>query len=125
MYNIKFFKKQNGEIPVLDYMKNLEKKSVKSKNARVKRDKIEKSLDILKERGTSIGAPTIRHLEGNLYKIRVLDSRMFFFRDNEDFIMLSHFIKNTQKTPEKEKAIARKRSKAYLEFKEVVENDNN
>ncbi|MGL4991617.1 MAG: type II toxin-antitoxin system RelE/ParE family toxin [Sarcina sp.] len=125
MYNIKFFKKQNGEIPVLDYMKNLEKKSVKSKNARVKKDKIEKSLDILKERGTSIGAPTIRHLEGNLYKIRVLDSRMFFFRDNDDFIMLSHFIKNTQKTPEKEKAIARKRSKAYLEFKEVVENDNN
>lgn len=125
MYKIKFFEKKNGEIPVLDHIKNLEKKSVKSKNARVKKDKIKKSLEMLKERGTSIGAPTIRNLEGNIYKIRVLDSRMFFFRDDDTFIMLSHFIKNTQKTPEKEKSIARKRSKEYLEFKKVTDYDSN
>lgn len=120
MYKIKFFESKNGEIPVLDYIKSLEKKSVKSKNARVKKDKINKVLEMLRENGTTIGAPTIRNLEGNIYKVRALDSRMFFFRDDDTFIMLSHFIKNTQKTPEKEKAIARKRVKEYLEFKKVA-----
>ncbi|MGL5575605.1 MAG: type II toxin-antitoxin system RelE/ParE family toxin [Sarcina sp.] len=117
MYEIKFFESKNGDIPVLNYIQSLEKKSIKSKNARVKKDKINKVLNLLKETGTSIGAPTIRNLEGNIYKVRALDSRMFFFRDGDTFIMLSHFIKNTQKTPEKEKAIARKRVKEYLESK--------
>ncbi|MGL4451051.1 MAG: type II toxin-antitoxin system RelE/ParE family toxin [Sarcina sp.] len=119
MYEIKFFESKNGDIPVLNYIQSLEKKSIKSKNARVKKDKINKVLNLLKETGTSIGAPTIRNLEGNIYKVRALDSRMFFFRDGDTFIMLSHFIKNTQKTPEKEKAIARKRVKEYLESKKV------
>ncbi|MGL5417814.1 MAG: type II toxin-antitoxin system RelE/ParE family toxin [Clostridium sp.] len=117
MYTIKFFKDKNGDAPVLDYINSLEKKSIKSKNARVKKDKINKALELLKDKGTSMGPPTIRNLEGHLYKIRALDSRMFFFRDGDTFIMLTHFIKNTQKTPEKEKAIARKRMNEYLEFR--------
>ncbi|MGL5616238.1 MAG: type II toxin-antitoxin system RelE/ParE family toxin [Sarcina sp.] len=123
MYKIKFFESKNGKVPVLDYIQTLEKKSVKSKSARVKRDKIIKTLDLLKEKGTSIGAPTIRNLEGNLYKVRALDSRMFFLRDNDSFIMLTHFIKNTQKTPEKEKSIARKRAEEYLKLKKAISND--
>ncbi|MGL4655090.1 MAG: type II toxin-antitoxin system RelE/ParE family toxin [Sarcina sp.] len=120
MYTIKFFQSKNGDIPVLDYIQSLEKKSIKSKNARVKKDKINKVFDLLKESGTSIGAPTIRNLEGNIYKVRALDSRLFFLRDGNTFIMLSHFIKNTQKTPEKEKTIARKRTKEYLEAKKNI-----
>lgn len=120
MYTIKFFKSKNGDVPVLDYINDLEEKSIKNKNARVKKDKINKVLELLKDKGTTIGPPTIRNLEGHLYKIRALDSRMFFFRDGDTFIMLTHFIKNTQKTPEKEKAIARKRVKEYLQFRMAV-----
>lgn len=115
MYKVKFFRDKNGKSPVLSYIEELEKKSIKSKNARTKKDKIDKCIEMLRERGTTIGAPTIRNLEGDIYKIRALDSRMFFLRDGDTFVMLSHFIKNTQKTPEKEKSIARKRTREYKE----------
>ena len=111
MYKIDFYKDKNGKVPVLDYIKELEKKSGTNKRARVKIDKINQCLEILKESGTTKGAPTIRNLEGNIFKIRALDSRFFFLRHRDTFIFLSHFIKNSQKTPEKEKTIARKRAR--------------
>lgn len=39
MYTVKFFKSKNGDIPVLDYINNLEEKSIKNKNARIKKIK--------------------------------------------------------------------------------------
>ncbi|WP_029699119.1 type II toxin-antitoxin system RelE/ParE family toxin [Clostridium sp. Ade.TY] len=111
MYKIDFYKDKNGNIPVLDYINKLKDKKDCNKRARVKYYKIEQMFNLLSDKGTTIGAPIIRNLEGNIYKIRVLDSRFFFLRVNDTFVMLSHFIKNTQKTPEKEKTIARKRAR--------------
>ncbi|MDQ0150610.1 type II toxin-antitoxin system RelE/ParE family toxin [Eubacterium multiforme] len=115
MYDISFFKDKNGKSPVLEYINKLEEKSSNDKRARVKLDKINKSFQLLREKGTTIGAPIIRNLEKNIYKIRVLDSRFFFLREGNTFVMISHFIKNTQKTPEKEKNIARKRWREFYD----------
>lgn len=117
MYNIKFFRDKKGNEAVLDYINKLNDRK-NNKRARIKLDKINQCINLLKESGTSSGPPLIRHLEDNLYKIRALDSRFFFLRDENNFVFLTHFIKNTQKTPEKEKNLARKRRKEYYELKD-------
>jgi len=53
--------------------------------------------------------------EGSLWELRPLKNRIFFFCWKDDiFVLLHHFIKKSQKTPEKEIEKARLRQKDFL-----------
>ena len=70
---------------------------------------------MLKRKGFEAGFPYIKHIENDIWELRPLRNRMFFFCWNgEAFVMLSHFIKKTQKTPEAEKDKAIKIMKRFL-----------
>lgn len=66
--------------------------------------------------GTRIGKPFVKHIDGNLWELRPLSNRIFFFywKDNQ-FVFVHHFIKKSQKTPKKEIEKARKNIKDFLE----------
>ena len=70
----------------------------------------------LSKYGTRLGEPYVKHLDGDIWELRPLKNRILFFGyDGEQFILLSHFIKKTQKTPKREIDKAKRRMKDYIE----------
>lgn len=53
--------------------------------------------------GTAAREPYAKHLDGELWELRLLRDRILFFAwDRNSFILLSHFMKSIQKTPKRE-----------------------
>ena len=52
----------------------------------------------LKQYGTRIGQPVVKHIDGSIWELRPLANRIFFFywKDNK-FVLLYHFIKKREK----------------------------
>lgn len=116
MFNIIFYKDKSGKSEIVDYLDRLKEKAITDKNARIKREKILAYMKALSEYGTRIGKPIVKHIDGDLWELRPLSNRIFFFywKDNK-FVMVHHFVKKSQKTPKKELEQARKNMKDYLE----------
>lgn len=107
MHEIIFYYDKNDYEPVLAYIEELSQKN--DKNSRIKHDKILHYLDVLSEKGTTAGEPYMKHLDGEIWELRPLRDRIFFaaWIDNA-FVILHHFIKKTQKTPQREIAQAKR-----------------
>ena len=64
------------------------------------------SLDqkqLLEENGTNLPTTIVKHIEGEIYELRPGNNRIFFFCvDDDTFILLHHFRKQTRKTPKRE-----------------------
>ncbi|MCI5655681.1 MAG: type II toxin-antitoxin system RelE/ParE family toxin [Candidatus Pseudoruminococcus sp.] len=117
MYPVKFYKDKNGKEPVKEYIKELQAK--KDKNSRINLNKIRDYLKTLSEYGTMAGEPYIKHLEGEIWELRPLRNRILFFYWNGDsFILLSCFVKKTQKTPKREIEKTKKLMNNYIERSE-------
>ena len=116
MYDVIFYSDSSGKMPIAEYISSLRKKSDTDKNARVNLNKIVAYIDILCEKGTLIGIPVVKHLEGEIWELRPLRNRIIFayYKDNQ-FILLHHFVKKTNKTPKREITQARKNLADYIE----------
>lgn len=116
MYEIIFYRSRNGKSEIEQYLDELAKKAQTSKTDRINRIKILSYLNALSEYGTRIGQPIVKHIEGNIWELRPLSNRIFFFywKDNK-FVLLHHFIKKSQKTPARELEQARLKLKDFLE----------
>lgn len=114
MFEIIFYKDKSGKSEIVDYLDKLKEKSVTDKTARINREKILSYMKALSEYGTRIGKPFVKHIEENLWELRPLSNRIFFFywKDNK-FVMVHHFIKKSQKTPKKELKQARKNERLF------------
>ena len=101
MYSIRFYKDKDGKEPLKEYLKELASKS--DKNSRINFNKIRDYIKILGEYVTRAGEPYVKHLDGEIWELRPLRNRILFFAyDGKQYILLSHFIKKTQKTPKRE-----------------------
>ena len=101
MYSIRFYKDKDGREPLKEYLKELGAKT--DKNSRINFNKIRHYIKILSEYGTRAGEPYVKHLDGEIWELRPLRNRILFFAyDGKQYILLSHFIKKTQKTPKRE-----------------------
>ncbi|MDR1916184.1 MAG: type II toxin-antitoxin system RelE/ParE family toxin [Synergistaceae bacterium] len=108
MHEIIFYKDDDGAEPIRDYILALGLR--RGKESRVKFNKIIDYMGLLSERGTTIGEPYIKHIEGDIWELSPLGDRIFFAAwDGNRFLMLHHFIKKTQKTPQREIDTAKRR----------------
>jgi phage-related protein len=103
MYKVTVYEDKNGESEIESYLKNLKSKYSTSKDSRIKYNKIVSYLDLLKEKGTTLGEPYMKHLDNDIWELRPLRDRILFayWKDNT-FILLSLFMKDTRKTPPRE-----------------------
>ena len=100
MYQIYFYQDKDGHQPVKEYIQELQERN--SKDSRIKLNKIRDYMKILEMKGTRAGEPYIKHLEGDIWELRPLRDRILFVAwINESFVLLSHFVKKTQKTPKR------------------------
>lgn len=114
MYSVKFYKDKDGNEPVKEFLRELGEKA--DKNSRVNFNKIRDYIKVLGMYGTRAGEPFVKHLSGDIWELRPLRNRILFFGyDGRQFILLSHFIKKTQKTPQREIEAAKKLMKDHIE----------
>ena len=114
MYKIRFYKDKDGNKPVLEYFREMAKRT--DKNSRIKANKIRDYIKILKEYGTTAGEPYIKHLDGDIWELRPLRDRILFAEwTGESFLLINHFMKKTQKTPPREIEKAKRLLNEYHE----------
>jgi phage-related protein len=101
-WNVEFYQKENGDIPVEDFLLSLSPKL---------RAKAYSDILLLKRLGINIREPYSTAIKGEryrgLFELRVKFSsdisRIFYFLyDKDTFILLHGFLKKTDKTPERE-----------------------
>lgn len=121
VYSVKFYKDKNGKEPLKEYLQELGSRT--DKNSRINFNKIRDYIQTLSIYGTRTGEPFVKHLDGEIWELRPLRNRILFFAyDGEQIILLSHFIKKTQKTPKRE---IKKAQSLMNEYKERGKNDEN
>ncbi len=116
MFDIIFYRDKTGRSEIVDYLDELQKRAETDKNARVNREKILSYMAALAEYGTRIGKPFVKHIDGNIWELRPLANRIFFFywKDNK-FVMVHYYVKKSQKMPKRELEQARRNIKDYIE----------
>ncbi len=116
MYEVEFYYDKHGKSEIVQYLDLLKEKSKTSKTDRINREKILTYIGALAKYGTRIGKPYVKHIDGEIWELRPLGNRIFFFyyKDNK-FVLLHHFIKKTQKTPPKEIEKAKNNLKDFIE----------
>ena len=114
MFKIYFYRDASGKEPVREYMDGLAARS--DKDSRVKLNKILDYMKILSEYGTHAGEPYMKHIDGDIWELRPMRDRIFFFGWNGDqFILLHHFVKKSQKTPQREIDQAKRHMRDFIE----------
>jgi phage-related protein len=113
MYEVVFYRDGDGRSEIVEYLDSL---NAAGKNDRINRNKILAYIGALAQYGTRVGMPVVRHIDGNLWELRPLANRLFFFywKDNK-FVLLHHYIKKSQKAPAREIERARAKMKDYIE----------
>lgn len=101
-HDVVFYQKENGEIPVQDFLLDLPPKT---------RAKAFSEIELLKVHGPELREPYTKPIKGaknkGLYELRVKFasdiSRIFYFtyKDNT-FVLLHGFVKKSQKLPDRE-----------------------
>ena len=85
----------------MEYLQNLSKD--KSKNSKIHLEKINDYVSLLSKYGTFLGAPYVKKIGDDLWELRPLNNRIFFFTKSQDgYVLLHAFRKTSQKTPKLE-----------------------
>lgn len=112
-WQVEYYKKENGKIPVLDYLLTLNPKM---------RAKAFSEIELLERHGTKLREPYAKSVKGERYKdlfeLRIKFStdisRIFYFTfRNNTFVLLHGFTKKTDKTQKNELEKALKYKEDY------------
>ncbi|MCM1121491.1 MAG: type II toxin-antitoxin system RelE/ParE family toxin [Eubacterium sp.] len=116
MFEVIFYRDKNGRSRIVEYLDELQQKMSASKDARINREKILVYLAALAKYGVAIGKPYVKHIEGDIWELRPLRNRIFFFCCAGDKIVLLHYyIKKSQKLPKREIQQAHRNMNDYKE----------
>lgn len=119
MHDIEIYENLNGRSEIKEYILSFKKNN--GKESRIKFKKIIAYIRMLKEEGLSLGEPYIKHIDDNIWELRPLRDRILFAcYSNNKIVLLTIFMKKTQKTPKKEIERAKK---FFLEYKKRSELD--
>ena len=106
-WQIGFYEDRRGRSPVVEFMNRLPAKD---------RAKINNALRLLENYGTALGMPHARPIEGRLWELRPGGVRLFYFvYTSRQFVLLHGYRKQSQKAPDREIALAKRRMEELLE----------
>lgn len=101
-WRIVYYETPQGKSPVYDFIEGL---NIKTKA------KVARTLDLLAQYGTTLGAPHIKKLSGySLWELRILGTDnvriMYIAHTGKTFLLLHGFLKKKQQTDQREVKIA-------------------
>jgi len=113
MYEIIFYKDKKGKSEVEEYLQKLQKRN--DKDSRIKANKIIAYINLLEKHNVNLGETYIKHLQNDIWELRPLRDRILFaYLKNNKIILLTIFVKKTQKTPREEIEKAERYLKEFL-----------
>ena len=119
MYGIEFYEKVDGTSDVLDFLENLRSKIGSSKDARIQYKQATLYIELLQTNGTRLPENVTKHIDEDIWELRPGNNRIFYFyRTGNTFVLLHHFRKKSQKTPQREIDQAKRERDDYLSRKE-------
>ena len=112
-FTVEFYEKENGEIPVINFIDSLEPKLGA---------KVLSLIEILEEKGNQLRLPYSECLEDGIFELRCkfgsdITRTLCFFYEGANIILTNGFVKKTQKTPAQEIKLAKLRRADYLSRK--------
>ena len=115
-FTVEFYEKENGEIPVINFIDSLEPKMGA---------KVLSLIEILEEKGNQLRLPYSECLEDGIFELRCkfgsdITRTLYFFYEGANIILTNGFVKKTQKTPVQEIKLAKLRRADYLSRKEKL-----
>ena len=115
-FTVEFYEKENGEIPVINFIDSLEPKLGA---------KVLSLIEILEEKGNQLRLPYSECLEDGIFELRCkfgsdITRTLYFFYEGANIILTNGFVKKTQKTPAQEINLAKLRRDDYLSRKEKL-----
>ena len=115
-FTVEFYEKENGEIPVINFIDSLEPKLGA---------KVLSLIEILEEKGNQLRLPYSECLEDGIFELRCkfgsdITRTLYFFYEGANIILTNGFVKKTQKTPAQEIKLAKLRRADYLSRKEKL-----
>lgn len=116
MYDIRFYEKADGSSEVWDFMEELRIKANVSKDARIQLNQIRLYIQLLADNGTHLPEVITKHLVDDIWELRPGKNRvLYFYFEDDTFVLLHHFRKKTKKTPKAEIEKARREINDYVE----------
>lgn len=114
MYEVTIYTDKKGRSPVRDFLVEIAAK--KDKDSRIRSDKINDYIQALSEHGATLGEPYMKKIGGKIWELRPLSDRILFAAwTGRGYVLLSHFVKKTQKTPPAEIEKAERLLKDFFE----------
>lgn len=112
-FEVNFYRKENGDCPVEDFLSSLDEKM---------RAKLLIGVDLLEENEPLLREPYSKPLGDGIFEIRAKQSSnitrvLYFFFVGRQIILTNGFTKKTQKTPSGEIDVAKKYRADYLKRK--------
>ena len=108
-FEVEYFQKDDGTYPVEDFILSQEYKM---------QAKIFRMLELLELKGNTLREPYSKELDDGIFELRIKQSSnitriLYFFVIGKKVILTNGFVKKTEKTPQREIALAKKRRKIY------------
>ena len=120
MFTVKFYETKTGASDVWDFLEELRLKSPSNKDARVQYNQLLFYIDLLSKNGTFLPNNITKHIDEDIWELRPGNNRvLYFYSDNDDFVLLHHFRKKTMKTPLREIQRAKAERDDYIARKEA------
>ena len=115
MFQVVFFADENGISEVETFLNELSHSAITSKDARVQLKQLVYYIDLLQNNGTRLPESITKHITEDIWELRPGDNRVFyFFFRNNTFVLLHHFRKKSQKTPQREIETAKRKRDQFL-----------
>ena len=115
MFVVEFYENKKGESPLWDFLEKLREEKSTNKDSRIQYNQIVFYIELLQNDGTRLPEKIVKHLNDGIWELRPGNNRILFFcyKDNV-FVLLHHFRKKTQKTPQREIEKAKKERDDYI-----------
>lgn len=125
MYNIEFYEDSNGRSELWEFLESLRVKAATNKDARIQYKQISLYIQLLEDNGTRLNENITKHLDDDIWELRPGNNRvLYFYFQNDTFVLLHQFRKKTQKTPKREIERAKAERDDYLARRRLNDYEN-
>lgn len=115
MYNIIFYEDKNGYSELYEELMKIAKGAENNKDLRIQLKQITYCIELLKNQGTKLPINIAKHISEDIWELRPGNNRMlYFYFENNTFVLLHMFRKQTQKTPTSEIEKAKKERNDFI-----------
>ena len=120
MFQVEFYEDASGHSDVREFLEELRQQIAKNKDARIQYQQLVMYIELLQRHGTQLSNNIVKLITDDIWELRPGNNRvLYFYCDNDAFVLLHHFRKKTMKTPPREIRRAKAERDDYLARKEA------